>query len=414
MVLKKSRYFVGGKRQEITSYNEFSLGNYKPGESIEHLKMKSADIEQWGESNIIFADSIQITSNLNPLGLTELLNNIEEQLENQPTIEIPKLEKVIEEDIINELNNNLLEQILNENLQTIIEEFTVYGVYFCFNYLSSKFQLSYRRQDNRYIREVIEGELTIRHVRDFLNSIDENYDIDKVKLKLFTNESRGFTIPIKEVLDCFMDIDGVNYFLKEGEWLKFNNTFMEYLKRSINNITLEREQNDFNEQNYLQWKQEKERQINAPGYIGDRITYREYYFNGSQVRNGYILMDRELTQIESLLQVRRNYRLEVADLYKDNTIWSVKFFKRDEKEKIIYNIEQSKIALEFIVQDNILDNSYDVKNIGLWFIVDEGHEFNEILEINSIQILLALEFWNQKVIEYGFNPIIKFTKRINI
>lgn len=44
-LLKKSRYFTGTKRHEVSSYENFNKNSYDSGESVEHLKLKASNKE---------------------------------------------------------------------------------------------------------------------------------------------------------------------------------------------------------------------------------------------------------------------------------------------------------------------------------------------------------------------------------
>jgi uncharacterized protein (TIGR04141 family) len=404
MVLKKSRLFGGIKRQEITSYIEFEIDNYEAGESVEHLKLKAYDQELWGDKNIIFADSIQIDFEHEPEDMVPMFKEIENQLSISPLIELPKLEIVDEPEIISALDLSLVEQVLKSDQDLKIEEFTLYGVVFCFNYLNYDYQIYYLHERKHDHIQDLGNNISINDIKTILLKLGDSYDINNIKVRFSYGEKGQFTKSLKEILDCHIDYRETSYFLRDGEWFSFNQKFMEYLKRSLTQIEVEIT-DPFLESEYLEWKEKKENEIES-GVADNKLTYREYYFNLSKSQTeDYILMDRENEEINSLNNKRKNYQIEIADLYKDKTVWAVKI--GNEKEKIIYNIEQSKDSIELLTR-KVVSTTYDIDNFGLWFVLEE--DVKSLFEINSIQLLLAIESWKRKVEFYGCKPLFRITK----
>lgn len=404
MVLKKSRLFGGVKRQEITSYIEFEMDNYEAGESVEHLKLKAVDQELWGDKNIIFADSIQIDFDQDPLEMVQMFEEIENQLSTDPLIELPKLEIVEDSEIKASLDACLIKQVISSDPNLKIEEFTLYGVIFCFNYLNYNYQIYYLNDRKHEYRADIGNSITIQNVKTLFSKLDSPIELEKIKIRFSYGETGKFTKSLKEVLDCHVDYKDTSYFLRDGEWYSFNQKFMDYLKRSLSQIDVERTE-PFIESEYLEWKKQKKAKIKA-GTAGNKLVYREYYFNTLKSENEqYVLMDRENERINSLKAKRRNYQVEVADLYKDFTAWAVKIGL--EKEKVIYNIEQSKDSIELLMR-KVIKTDQDIRNFGLWFVLEENIE--SLLDINSIQLLLAIEAWKRKVEFYKCKPLIRITR----
>ncbi|WJG25192.1 TIGR04141 family sporadically distributed protein [Vibrio furnissii] len=409
MSLKKSRLFGGNKRQEISSYINFNIGNYEAGESIDHIKAKASNEALWGNKNIIFSDSIQIDYECSPEDIIEIIKSFEVELDKDVTLNLPKLELVDGEDILLELDELLIKKIKANNSKVTIEEFNSYGVEFLFN--SSNFDCCIYYYDSksktRLNEKKIQGEITSKDLSDYVNSMSLNKNIENVKVK-FKNNEYSFTKPIKELIDCHIDDDSGYYFLRSGEWYYFNECFMDNLKRSLERVDFIKE-DDFDELKYISWKKQKENDIANGIPCENKLTYREYYFNVMQSKdNGYILLDRELESIKSLNSERKPYSIEVADLYKNNTAWAVKIGSK--KESLIYNIEQSKYSAELIYRKEI-KTEYKIKDFGLWFVSTENIE--KITDFNSIQLLLAIESWRRIVEQSGGKPKIKYSKIIN-
>ena len=251
----------------------------------------------------------------------------------------------------------------------------------------------------------IGNSLDIVKISNFLKENQIN-NLDDVKVRFKREESSRLTKDLKELLDFYTEYEGYNYFLKNGKWFKFNQTFMDYLKKSL--IGIEIVPSDaLIEKEYLDWKSQKEKDI-ANDTGTDKLKYREYYFNKKMSEvNGYELLDRQLEIIRSLDPDGKKYKIEVADLLKDNEIISVKI--PSTTQDLIYNIEQSKSSLELIKQ-NIISLNCELKAVALWIVYEKT--ISSIIEINSIQFLLALDSWKKRVEFFGLKPRIYISRYI--
>ncbi|MEO3962648.1 hypothetical protein, partial [Chromobacterium piscinae] len=157
---------------------------------------------------------------------------------------------------------------------------------------------------------------------------------------------------------------------------------------------------------YIQWKQAKEIDIRN-GLANNKITYREYYFNEKMALTGYQLFDRITHNITTLANVGNNYRVEMADLYHNGEIISLKI--SDDKIHLIYNIIQSATALELYCKETI-KTTYNINTASIWMVCKEN--INSIFDLNSIQLLLAIENWREKAASYGLATNIYISQHI--
>jgi uncharacterized protein (TIGR04141 family) len=396
ILLKKSRYFAGSKRQDVSSYEKFQKDSYEPGESVDHLKLKASNKDIWGSKNIIFADSIQMDMDRAPLNLPEIFAQIGVHSLKDEIISLPKLEE-IESDLQSELDNLLLIALKNEEGKVTIEEFAVHGVAICFSFHDYDYRISAKlpTQEKSY-KKNIGNSMEISAIREFLLEHEDITDINLVRIQFQNDEVGSFTKGLKEILDTPIFHENMHYFLKNGDWYRFNQVFMDYLKRSLEGIEIVKTV-DLVEKDYLDWKTRKEKQIVDGEDVDDKLVYRESYFNKKLCADqGYILLDRQLTQIQSLNEGRPKYKVEVADLYKDGEITSVKISEAN--HDLIYNIEQSKDSIELIMRKSI-EFEHEVSAAALWFVFED--DIDKITDVNSIQFLLAIEAWRKML--QGFN-----------
>lgn len=405
ILLKKSRYFAGTKRQDVSSYQRFQLGSYEPGESVDHLKLKASNKEVWGDRNIIFADSIQMDMDRSPIDLAVIFDQIEASITEQEIIHLPKLEPIAVE-LVDELDRLLLASIKDMQGNVQIEEFYVHGVAICFSFHDYDYRLSCKKpgQTGSY-RKDIGNTLEVTDISGFLGDHQDIIDINEVRIQFRNDDQGAFTKDLKELLDLAIDHGGYQYFLKGGEWYKFNQTFMDYLIRSLNGIDTEL-RDALNEADYQQWKADKERMIEAGEHVEDNLTYRESYFNKRQcTENGFALLDRQLTQIQSLEQGKKKYKVEIADLFKNGEIISVKISEAN--HQLIYNIEQSKDSVE-LIKRRVIQFEEELTTAALWFVFED--DIQRITQINSIQFLLAIESWQKLIKNFNLKPKIYISK----
>ena len=303
------------------------------------------------------------------------------------------------------LNSKILTAIINNQTNVGVEEISISGINIIFRFNEYNYELVFKQERKEVEKLDIGNSLDIVKISNFLKENQIN-NLDDVKVRFKREESSRLTKDLKELLDFYTEYEGYNYFLKNGKWFKFNQTFMDYLKKSL--IGIEIVPSDaLIEKEYLDWKSQKEKDI-ANDTGTDKLKYREYYFNKKMSEvNGYELLDRQLEIIRSLDPDGKKYKIEVADLLKDNEIISVKI--PSTTQDLIYNIEQSKSSLELIKQ-NIISLNCELKAVALWIVYEKT--ISSIIEINSIQFLLALDSWRKRVEFFGLKPRIYISRYI--
>lgn len=403
ILLKKSRYFTGTKRQDVSSYQRFQVNNYEAGESVDHIKLKAANKTIWGNRNIIFADSIQMDMDKQPMHLPEIFKIIEDSLKDDKLIHLPKLE-LANVDVASELDIQALAHLRDGEGAVGIDQFHVNGVSICFSFHDYDYVIKAKDTAGKPLNKVLGNSIDIEGVSEFLVENPDIHDINNVAVQFKSEDAGRFTKSLKELLDIPVAWGEQQYFLKNGEWFFFNQTFMEYLKRSLSTIDVVLEE-DLVEAEFSVWQAHK--RINRKAG-DDKVDYREAYFNQKICGDrGYTLLDRELTAIRTLNKGRRNYQVEVADLYCKGEIISVKISKK--KPELIYNIEQSKDSVT-LIKNNEIKFKRKLTTAALWFVFEE--DVKSITDVNSIQFLLAVEAWRKLVVGYALKPKIYISRHV--
>ncbi len=246
--LKNSKLFGGKKSKTIISYQENSEFEYDSGESIHYVKAKTIDKDKWGEV-ASFGNSAQLHLEILPDDLPELVQAIDEELLKSPKIILPRATAIADKIKIAELDQILVQEILNStNAGLQPAEATVSGVDFVFLGKNQyRFILDRQGQD-------VEGELNFSVLHDFINrhNIDLATNINKLKIKVSDEHNKGYTKPLKYFLDY---VDDERHFLRDGDWHIFNQNYIEFLKKQIDDrIVFENPNINFSNSVFKQWR----------------------------------------------------------------------------------------------------------------------------------------------------------------
>ena len=176
ILLKKSRYFTGTKRQDVSSYQQFQLNNYEAGESVDHIKLKAANKTVWGNRNIIFADSIQMDMDKQPMHLPEIFKIIDASLKDDQIIHLPKLESA-NLDIAKELDVQALTHLRGGEGSVAIDQFHVSGVAICFSFHDYDYILKAKNSEGKSLSRQLGNSMDVEFISGFLV---DNPDIDDI------------------------------------------------------------------------------------------------------------------------------------------------------------------------------------------------------------------------------------------
>lgn len=290
-----------------------------------------------------------------------------------------------------DLDQKLAQEILNNtNAELQPAEATVSGVDFIF-LDKSQYRFIFDRQ-----RHDIKGELNLAAFRDFINqqNIDLTANINNINVKVSGEHSKEYSKPLKYFLD-YADDD--RHFLLDGKWHIFNQNYIEFLKKQIDErIILETPNINFFNSIFTQWQSSLSNdERTAHGYAA------EYHFNTLRESEGYINLDREIKTLQ------QQYKIEKLDLYKDDTAF---FVKIGIPQKLGYAIDQAVATIKILQSQTstIQINGQDIKpkNICLWFVFDRQTEIIKISEIKSLIFLMKLVEWQRQCTNAGYKPIV--------
>lgn len=394
--------------KRINSYIDYSYLDIGSGEALSKLDayLTSDNNSSPITDRVNIGNSIKVTlkeNNLNHVAMVIEYINFTIENENIKT-KIPRFKQVNDENkIINW--EKILEDYLMGNSDKEINFHLDFNNYF--NQDSSNISLNwidkfeYRLSD--FKKEV--NSLEFYELKDFLKNID-NDKIDNVleDLTIIFNFESEFSIPLKQLL--FFDYLDENVLLIDGIWYEYNQDYLDYLKESMDEIKIDDgDLYPFKNTEYYNFLKEKGKCLNCSEEEFMENKYKEYAQEGDF--NEYLSVKKDFTLLDKRNDFFEGHIVEIADLYKENTIYAVKIGNIN---KMVYVIDQSINGLKFIhdKKTNKLDKN-DLLNVCIWIILDRKTKIKSLNDIRSIIFKNKLDNWKKEVRLMGYTPIVKIS-----
>jgi uncharacterized protein (TIGR04141 family) len=233
---------------------------------------------------------------------------------------------------------------------------------------------------------------------------------EKVKIQYFRDGSSITTKNLKSVLFYEFHDEQSNefYLLKDDKWKKYNRKFSDEMNTSVSKISLATlseivQSSEYKENlrtilNQKKIEKEQNKKTNK--------VYREYVLNTEVLSNqfGYTCIDtKNLTNEDN-----KNEKIELADLYKNNTIYALKIGKAKDfafcAEQAILSMKAIKSGqFETQIQKLIGGNgSKDISTVALWLLSSGKTKVSDLSKINSIYFKIQTQRFIKVAQEYGF------------
>lgn len=400
------------KNRTVNTYINYRELDFESGESLAKLK----GIVQLNDGFVLYKKNIEVgnsikfscdTANLNII--TELIEHIENTIANLPEIiRIPLFVKIKDETEVNRLDTTFATDY-EQNLTNVdFSEYQIYATNIIFNQ-GDGFELLYNGQSQTY------DSMDFDKVLDFSErfNIDLHQNMFNINVAVIKENNQRFTKPLKELI--YYTNEESQALLYGGIWYRYNADYLRYLRDSLSNIDTEYNNTEnFSGHEHDIFINDKYEELRGHiDFIGltreqglQKIRqkyYKEYYFNEHLTQNGFTNFDRDL-------EVYHQHKLEVMDLYKDNTMFTVKI--GNTSSKLAYAVDQSLIALK-LYQRHLLEGLPNIKEICLWLILERRTELTivdggpDINELNMIILKSKIDEWKKEVLLAGKHPLIK-------
>lgn len=338
----------GGKlsKTHIDYLNGTTLA-YRGGEIPTYIKGSTINEEKWGKS-INCGISAQFKWEEKPLALGKKLTSLEEALNTEATISLPKLIALDDDndsDKINELFNLLSKAIDEYDAETSrfsfinVPSFYLVGTKIIQND-SIKFKLTCDRKHSEY-----DGELSIAAIQNFLS--EKNLDIytSVRNIKLSVEYGNDQWTPYKPLTEYLEFVTEDNFCLRNGRWCSFNNSYIEQVFRDVSKVDLINHTDSdwgFSKEELISYA--KEIGIFSNGYSQPYETY--YNYKLSNLLNAVLIHPTTMPVDES---ANRRYKYEVCDFVADNNMY---FVKIGNPSNFAYAVDQASLTLSKIQSGN--------------------------------------------------------------
>ena len=322
--IKNSKFYKSKKHKIVTTYQGGSEVDFDSGESTHYLRANTINNDLWGKT-ASFGQSVLFNINVQLDNLPNFIEKIEASLQQLPIISIPRVIKISDIQEIKRLDELLAEAISRQDNSTLQENLiSLSGVDFIFSdQLEYSIYLPKRREAKNP-----KGELSLAMLNSFLqsNNIDIKDNINNIRVKIHNEYGRPRSAPLKELID-FIDEDN-RCCLIDGQWYKFNQKYVDFLQKEVDSIGLE---------------------------IMDELVLdsTEDEFNKRHAKLGYINCDKVCQSLD------KKYRIEKMDLFKEGTLYFVKF---GTPQKLNYVIDQAINTVK-LIQSNQIDITIDQINM---------------------------------------------------
>lgn len=397
------------QNKSIHSFKNFAQLEINSGESYTKLKL---DIDLAGETifsnNVIeVGSSLKMTLKDDSLdNLIKLIQFVEKTATCPKITKIPVFSIVKKTDEIEKLDKRLKKNFLTGSSAVTLSEFDVIGTEEVFIRADS-FEL-YCNDKSKTISSLNLNELRLFFEENNITDIDTMLSTN---VRFLLNGASQVKKPIQNFID-YLD-EANNALLICGKWYKFNSDFCQSLKDSledikviydpqydISNTTIE----TFQEEKFSEEKEDERYKGLSETKIRQSIRkryYAELTFNLLRGREGYEVLDRHFVEI-------RGEKIELCDLRKDGTIYSVK--RGNSSAELSYVVTQSETAIATFLNKSKEERPNE---IALWLILSRKNQLaikSNQLDWDSLRMLLfkiRIDSWKKKVYLAGMKPLIR-------
>jgi hypothetical protein len=225
--------------------------------------------------------------------------------------------------------------------------------------------------------------LSIADVKQYIMDNDlADADILRIKIKYHPDDGTPYSKTVKESVDFIIDTERV--ILSNGQWMRFNQDYLDFLDDYVRSIPMESVESEFAD-----------------------ITVKEAVFNASDevAQAGYTSADKNF----DIFVTRSSTPVEAWDLRRNQTVYAVKFATA---QKLGYVCDQAMAVLE------LMRNSAEVKTIPnferycLWLGYRAQKPMANIADSGSIILKQKIEAWARKCRDLGIEPVIKISRRL--
>ncbi|WP_210471671.1 DUF6119 family protein [Sporosarcina sp. 6E9] len=405
------------RNKTINTYIDYSSLEFDSGESFTKLKAKVSqptDFDLYSEL-IEVGNSLKFTLKENSIqSICKLIIHIIEILAGEDIYKIPVFSKISDKELLEVLDKELEEEIQQGTASINISEIDIIGATEIFNNNDTTFTIGYKGKSEEI--SILSQEEIDKFTKK--NELEMHGVLLDIKVVSYYNGAPVRTDKIRNLIDYVNDER--RCILSKGDWYHFNDDYQEYLEDSIAEIdVIYNPDYDFTvgihddfigvkyleEGDDLKYEEMEERDVLKKlkqKYYAERVfnTIREQ-------KDGFTNYDREEERVGQS-------KVELMDLYKDQTMYAVKI--GNASSKLCYAVDQSISSLR-LYKHNSLEGMPVIKNVAVWFILERKTKLGlengkpTINELDMLMLKNKLDIWKKEVRVLGYNPVIYINYR---
>lgn len=375
--MKHSQTFTSAGKKDITSYtrNRKLDDSCNYGEAFSYVKCKTVDKKMWGET-VDFGESVRFSFgksfDLKPTGLHYFTDKIEEKLQQEAEIRLPRYHKVVDEHILTELNKELNKHFLEFIQEVDVNDYWLTGVSFNFSN-DYRYSLKIYKTKLSEISDTIDAKYVREIIVNNKDKIKNNYNAIRV-IFYDENDEELFSKKLKELLQITVDLNGKYYVFFQNEWVVFSKSYVKFIEEQVDSINYE---------------------------IKPSTNQTETELIDTLVASG------KYTQLhKNNVYIAGKYCIEKADLMDDENVIMIK--DQHQQADLVYLVKQATTSLRLSNAGEIGENVFSGRKVCLWMLT-RRKTLNKLSDFKSFHLLDALNDFKQSAINLNLTPEVWIT-----
>lgn len=382
------------RNKAVNTYIDYTELEFDSGESFAKLKVKANLPDDFK----LFKETVEVGRSIKIIILENTLEAVIDALyyvqhlivHGKENYKIPLFYRISDKGLIEELESNMAENIEKNGAKIYLSELDIVGVQEVFYDHNSSFELRFNRKTTQ-ITDVDQDEVE-SFIRECGLSAFEG--LKKVRLVSYTNGDITKQNTLYELIDSIDDEN--RCLLTQGKWYQFNDDYLAYLEDSLAEIEVVHEPKyNYSAVKYKQFISERKE-------TGQKIGLELAFNLELAEKHGFECHDRELIYFNG-------NKIELMDLFKDETLISVKF--GNAASKLSYVVDQSLSALKFY-KHRFKKDLPDIKRVALWIVLERKTELElkngtpDLSKLGMFTFKNRIDGWKKEVRLLGYTPII--------
>lgn len=401
------------RHKVISSYTKSRYLEYGSGEAFLKLKgtIKLEDNFELFSKKIEIGTSMKFNMDGPCLEkIVELIQFIDSKSKEDDVTSIPLFQEVKEQELIEKMDCKLKANFDCEEFNISFTDFDIIGTMEVFYSQGTRYKLMYEGKSE--FVDTLDADV----LKNFCikNEFEYSKILLDIRIKTYYDNNYGMEYKLKDLIDY--NDDEEKCVLLKGIWYKYNDDYLDILKKSLNELNCYHDKNfDWDENLYAkkiklaidEYKQTDAAKGKTEKEILKEVKkkhYKEKLYNKiMSEKYDYQCKDRDLVTVDG------KQKIELCDLYKNNCIYAVKI--GNSSSKLSYAVTQMSLAMKYIKSEKIKYEHENIKKLTIVMILERNKQLNEDesgrININDLELLAlknSLDTWQKEARNLNYIP----------